>query len=408
MNNNAFWVGATIGLRNIKRQKRRSLLTALTLTVGFTLSSVAISISDGSYNRIIALFTNTRLGQIQIHAEDYLARPSLYKTILHPNRIGDKLQNMPQVRAWTPRFYGAGLISWHDQTAAVRIIGIDPQQENRTTTFSKQIVQGRGLEKNGEIIIGVGLRQILKVSQGDSIILLSQAADGSMANDLFQVVGFLDSGNAIENRSSIFLSLEDAQSFFVLPDAVHEIVVVTQSLNNIPQIAKHIRHALLDALDVQPWQEFANWFYRAMQADRKGMWIMILIILLIVGVSVLNAILMTTLERRREYGLLKALGTQPQQIIFLILSEVFYLAILSIAAGMILVFLANTYLSTHGIAIGEGFTYGGMKFDRLHSQITPLSLWLPAATLLVTALLVSLFPAAMAAQTDPAQAMRKH
>ncbi|MFQ5722780.1 MAG: FtsX-like permease family protein, partial [Candidatus Aminicenantales bacterium] len=102
----------------------------------------------------------------------------------------------------------------------------------------------------------------------------------------------------------------------------------------------------------------------------------------------------------------KAVGTKPSQIVKLVLIEVIILAFICIILGSVLGFAANSYLSTHGLKIGEGLTYGGMKFETMEAEVNLRSFTIPAITVLVCAAFISLFPALKAARTDPAKTMR--
>jgi len=123
---------------------------------------------------------------------------------------------------------------------------------------------------------------------------------------------------------------------------------------------------------------------------------------------VLNTVLMSVLERQREYGVMKAIGTKPKQIIKLVVIEVTILAIICIILGSGLGYGANTFLSKHGIKFGEGITYGGMKFETMKAEINLRSFLIPAVTVILCAALVSLLPAIKAARTEPAKTMRFH
>jgi ABC-type antimicrobial peptide transport system permease subunit len=117
---------------------------------------------------------------------------------------------------------------------------------------------------------------------------------------------------------------------------------------------------------------------------------------------------MAVLERRREYGVLKAVGTKPGQIVKMVLLEVNILAVICIVFGAGVGLLINYFFSVHGIALPEPMTYGGMKFQHMFTEINAMSFYIPAVTVLVSATLVSLFPALKAAHTDPARSMRLH
>ncbi len=400
-----------MAFRNILRQKRRTVFTALSIIGGFTLAVIFIGWADGSYNGIIDRFTRTRLGHIQIHEKTYLARPSLYKTVADVPRVGAVLDGTKAVESWAPRVYSAGLAGDGDKSAGVQIIGLDPEREVRTTHFERTIVRGRffsGVAAR-EAVLGRVLAEILQAKLGDEIVLLSQGADGSIAEDQFVLVGVASSGDEMTDRTAYYLPLVTAQDYLVLDAKVHEIAVVVARLGRVQSVARAVTARLDDpSLAVEPWQVFARSFYNAMKADKAGMWVMLLVIVIIVAVGVLNTVLMSVLERRREYGLLKAIGTRPGRIVRLIVLEVLLLSFVSMAAGAVLGLGANSFLARHGIRFSSGLTYGGMVFDTMNSEINARSFLIPAVTVIAAALLVGFFPALKAARTDPARTMRMH
>jgi putative ABC transport system permease protein len=400
-----------IAWRNIFRQKRRTILTVLSIFGGFTLSAISIGWADGTYNRIIDMFTRNRLGHIQVHAKGYLDRPSLYKNIPDYQQVGAEIAGVRGVEAWSPRLYAAGLASIGDKSSGVRIIGIDPQRENIATHFDKQVTQGTPLSTTPEhqALLGKGLARTLKAGIGDSVVIVSQAADGSIANDIYAVVGIVESGDMAQDRSSFYLHLKDAQDLFVLPGVVHEIVVIVNSLNQVLPITHEIATKLDNPdLDVEPWQEFARSFYVAMTADKQGSWIMLFVVILIVAIGVLNTVLMTVLERTREYGVLRAVGSGPGQIFRLVIYEVFLMGCIGIIIGAGLSLGANYLLSLHGIPMPEAFTYGGVEFTHYYSEVNAHSFYIPAITVMFAAMVISIFPALKAARIEPARALRTH
>jgi ABC-type lipoprotein release transport system permease subunit len=400
-----------IAFRNIFRQKRRSILTALTMFGGFTLAAFSIGWSDGTYSYVIDAFTRNRLGHIQIHGHGYLEKASLYNTIQDHEDIGGQLNELSGVQTWTPRLYSAGLASVGDNSAGAQIIGMDPAREAEATRFDKRIVAGRNLPTAPapEALLGKGLATILAAQPGDSLVILSQAADGSIANDLYEIVGLVETGDEIGDRTAIYLHLLDAQELLVLEGRVHEIVVIADDLDDVEELAQTIEAKLANPdLEVAPWQEFAKAFYQAMKLDQQGTWISLFIILMIVAVGVLNTVLMSVLERTREYGVLRAIGTRPGQIFTLVICEVAIMTIFSIIIGAMLGTLVNHLLSIEGIAMPQAFSYGGIEFDRMYTEVNARSLYIPAITVLLSAIFVSAFPSIKAARIEPARAMRTH
>ncbi len=400
-----------VAFRNVLRQKRRTLLTVLTMMVGFALAAISIAWSDGSYNVIIDMFTRNQLGHIQIHGEGYLDRPTLYNTVNNYEEVGQRIAAVEGVEAWTPRIFSAGLASASDKSAGVRIIGIDPHRENIATRFDKKITKGQTFSEGGyhEVILGEGLAEVLKADVGDEVIVVSQGADGSIANDLYTLVGLVDAGDPMTNQTAFYLTLEDAQELLVLYGRVHEIAVVVDELDDVELYAEILTDTIDDPkLVAEPWQVFAAEFHKAMKADQQGTWIMLFIIVLVVAIGVLNTVLMTVLERTREYGVLRAMGVRPLQVIRLVIYEVMLMAVVSLVLGFMVSLPVNYWLSIDGVTFGTTFTYGGMEFSTLYTEINTRSFVIPAITVFFSAMMVSFFPAVKAARTAPARAMRTH
>jgi putative ABC transport system permease protein len=402
-----------MAFRNVFRQKRRSLLTALTMFGGFILTALAIGFTDGTFNGIINAFTRSRLGHIQIHPRGYQERPSLNLTIRNADEIGRIIDDTPGAEAWAPRVLSAGLVSVGERTQAARIIGIDPRLEGRTTGFGRKIVGGHDFPErpDREIILGAVLARNLRVSLGEEVVVVTQGADGSLANDKYRLTGLVETGDLASDRSTLYLHIDDARELLVLDDRVHEIVVIARSLKKVPGLTAELRRRLARyGLDIQPWQEFAKPFYLAMQAKLKGNQVVLLVLFIVVAIGVLNTALMSVLERRREYGVLKALGTRPRQVFRLIILEIQLLALGSVFLGGAISLPINTYLSHHQFPVSAFFskpvTFGGMQYTTLSSEVNLRSFLIPAVTVFVSAFLVSLMPAIKAARTDPAKSVR--
>ena len=405
-----------LALRNVLRQKRRTLFTMLTMFGGFVLSSVSIGWQYGAYYDVIDMFTGSRTGHIQVHAEGYLDDPTLYRTIDAVDLVIESIERVRGVEASTERVYSAALVQVDEQSSGSMIIGFDPARESSATGFGNQIIEGRMMaaEPSGEMVIGDGLAVVLEAGVGDRLVLLSQASNGSIANEAYEIVGISDSGDPQTDRASCYMHIDDARQLFLLEGRAHEIAVISSSLSDVGSTTERVREALegmtspAQSLDVEPWQEFAREFYEAMQADVRGMWIMLGVIMIVVGVGVLNTVLMSVLERRREYGVLRAIGTRPFLIVGLVLSETAIMAAMSIAIALPVSMLTLHILGEVGLRMPVAVEYGGVQFTHMRAMITPASLWVPAVTVFATAVLVGLAPALKAARTRPAVSMRMH
>jgi ABC-type lipoprotein release transport system permease subunit len=398
-----------IAFRNIFRHKRRSALTGLMMAGGCFLFAVFIGMVDGTYGNLIDMFTRDHTGHIQIHKKGFLDKPSIYKTMSDADSLGSKIESIAHVQSWAPRVNSPALAFAGKKTTGLQLIGIDPVREAMTTRIKHKVTKGRFLSAHtmNEVIISTGLARILKVDLGGEIAIIAQGADGSIANDLFTVTGITGTSDGSSGSSICYMHLNSLQEFLSLGERVHEIAVVLTDQSRTISTAALIEEALdSPVLDIEPWQVVESQFYRAMQADIKGNWYTIMVFTIIIAVGVLNTILMVLLERTREFGVLKALGTRPFQIFLLIVFETVCLALLSIVIGSVTGVLTNWWLSVYGISYPVPIEYGGYVFDKLTARITLRTLVMPALIIFGTAVSVSLWPAVRAARIIPVRALR--
>ncbi len=398
-----------LAVRNVFRQRRRSLLTGLTMGGGFVLLSLSISISEGTYDTAIKVFTSAFTGHVQVHRQGYLDNPTLFSTFTGAEAVGAKCLAVPGVRSWAPRVYAGVLAFAGEKTTVARLIGVDPVRESMTLKTAERIAEGGFFSGPAakEVLLGPDLAGALGLKPGGELVLITQGADGSIANDVFTVRGILKGGGMIAG-SQVYMPLAVAQDFLVLPGRVHKLIVTLEDFSRSRWAARRIAAALADpVLAVDPWEVTEKSFYDAMTLDKEGMWIAFLIIVVIVAVGVLNTVLMTILERTREYGILRALGTRSQSMFLLIVIETGVLALIATAAATLVSLGLDFWFSQHGILYATGADMGGVVVDTLYGSVKARCFIQPALITVGTALIVSIFPALRVVHIRPVQALRQ-
>jgi len=404
-----------LAFRNILRNRRRSLLTLLSMGGGFFLLCLTLSMSEGSYSNIINIFTQDHTGHVQIHKDNYLERPSLYKTIKHADALISKLEQQEEVIGVAPRIYGPSLAYGKNKTFPAQVIGIDPQREAKTTRLENKVKTGRyltdQLNPDGYFpaMIGYSLAKNLHLTLGDELVLISQGIDGSIANDIFEVTAIVGDASSYE-RMNVYISLSAMREFLSMQGdikQVHELAIVLSNQNEARSFAAQTQLVLEDKnLKVDPWQVVESSFYNSMQADKKGSYVSMGIIIFIVSIGVLNTILMGTLERTREFGVLKAVGTRPLSVFTLIMLESFLLAIISCLIGLLLALPVCFWLASSGISMPEPIDMGGIIFDTMLGEVSWFVVLLPSIVVISSTLIVSFIPAVRAAKISPLKALQ--
>lgn len=401
-----------IAFRNIFKQRRRSFFTGLTMAMGFVLLSASFALVDGGYGGIIDRFTRDHTGHVQVHVKGYLDRPSIYKTLPDSNEFERIIRDVPGVTSLAPRIRSSALAFIDKKTTGLNIVGIDPEKEQNTTRITRKVTHGEFLKtpdtKNA--VIGGNIAEILNAEIGSSLILITQAADGSIANDVFTVCGIIRSENDSFEQNNCYLPLRTAQEFLCLGERIHEAAVITPHHALARETARAIQDALHGAgynhTVAEPWQEVERQFYLAMQADKKGNFVSLVIIMIIVSIGVLNTVLMEILERTREFGVIAAMGTRPVYICLMIILEMFFLSLFAAAAGAGISFVSNSLLATYGITYPEPVSIGGITFDSVHAVLSMRAFVVPAILIVAVAFCVSILPAIRASRIDPVKAMR--
>ena len=401
-----------IAIRNIFRQKRRSFLTGLSMTLGFVMAAFTFGMVEGSYGNIINIFTSDKTGHVQIHAEDYLERPSIYKQIRNVDEVLTNVRAVDGVIAAAPRIFAPSLAYKDNKNTIANVVGIDPEAEQETTTIDEKAIQGTfltgAMNEDGYdvIMVGYSVAQSLKLEVGDELILIGQGVDGSIANDIY-IVGSIIGSKTTSEAQMIFMSLDAARRYLSMGPSAHEIAVITDSPKSAEALALRIQTALTDErLHANPWQVVEETFYNTMKADKEGNQVTTIIIMSMIAIGVLNAVLMSVLERTREFGLLRAVGTRPRNVFWLIIIETLVLGFLSSLVGLAVSWPLLAQLSETGIPMPNPVDVGGMSFDTIMTEVSAFTLLAPGALVLGTCLIVSLWPAVRSARVTPIQALQ--
>jgi ABC-type lipoprotein release transport system permease subunit len=388
------------------------------MIIGFVLLGISFAFGEGGYGHIIEMFTHSHTGHIQIHSKGYLERPNLYKNFEYTRQLQTLLKDIPEVQAQAPRVYCGALAFIDKKTTGVQLIGVAPLKEQRLSTLADKVGEGRFLDTtsaeapHNQIIIGNGLARILSATIGNEIAMISQGVDGSIANDLFKVVGILKKEVDTTDRNNAYIHIYKAQEFLAMDKRVHEVAVILPSHKKSRQITKEIQTQLnkaqLMGYDVHPWEKIEELFYRSMKADKKGNWVFLFIIGLIVALGVLNTVLMSILERTREFGVMRAVGTRPSHILLQIVLETLGLSLMASAVGALCTVPLLWPLVVYGIPMGQPMTIGGIEITTFKAGFVPEAFIVPFLVIVITATLVSVLPAIHAARIKPVDAMRTY
>ena len=341
--------------RNVWRNKRRSVVTIGAMMFALVVEILYTGLIPGFMESMQSDIVDLELGEMQVFAEDYLERPSLYTTIEDPDALLVKLDEMGYPAS--ARLVGGGLAASGEFSAGVQFRGVDVERDRGVTLIQEKLHAGEWLdaaEPNG-VVIGRQLSKTLNAEPGAELIVLSQGADGSMANDLFIVRGVLSSVAAGTDRTVVFMHDTTFRDLMTLPGGAHQLIVRTPddvALEDGKEAVLAAAAAVNPDINVMTWKEL-NPIVAQMLESTKGMIMIILFIVYIaVGILILNAMLMAVLERIREFGVLKAIGMGPFKVFGLIMVESLMQTCIALVGGLALAAPGMWWMSTRGINAG--------------------------------------------------------
>jgi len=365
---------------------------------------------DGLMQHAVSNATNLVVGEAQVHAQGYLADHSIYKALKEPDLIlqAAKQQNV----AAAPRRYGYGLVAVGTKSAGARFWGVEPASERATFDLAQHLQEGRFLSETTQrgVVLGQKLARSLQAQIGSEIVVVVQAADGSLGNDLYTVTGILKAAGDSIDRNAALIHAADFVELFVSGDRIHEVAFNSRGTVSLEGLTTLLSIAAPEE-EIKSWRQLMPEVSDMVNLFDAFIWIFGLIFLLAAGMGVMNTMLMATYERIREFGILKALGATPWGIIRDVAAEALVLAALGTVLGTILGLAGSYYLQEVGLdlSIFAGtYSVGGVAFDPIwRATISPKMVFIPVVLMLIIGLVASLYPAALAARLDPVKAIHR-
>jgi ABC-type lipoprotein release transport system permease subunit len=400
--------------RNIWRNPRRSILTVCAITFASVLLVFMLSFQFGSYETMINTSVKISTGHLQVQAEKYLEKKSIRYTIPDPDIITAVLNVIPDVAAYTLRGQAFSLISSEDRTYGAVVTGIDPQREAKVSRIKKLMRQGNFLTEHdvNQAVVGRLLAKNLRVTIGDELTLLGQGRDGSIAATVMQVKGIFGSGIDEFDRSTLQIPLSTFQEVFSMDHAVHEVVVIAKSLSDVSEIKAEIQAALSDldkgkSLKTLDWQELMPGLRQAIEMDLVSGLIFYGLLLIVVAFSILNTFLMAIFERKKEFGVMMAIGTTPRRMTKVLLIESMTMTVIGIAIGIMLGIGITYYFQLYGIDFAAGselLSQFGIT-GRIYPKLSLLSVSIGPFMVLFFTFISALYPALKVRRLRPVEAM---
>ena len=397
-----------VSWRNLWRNRTRTNVTIAAVALCIAILIIFQSMIVGLIEKAVFNTTNLVIGEVQIHANGYLNDKSLYKDLKNTEKIKSiaKKNNIGLVE----RSYGFGLISSGTKSAGTQFWGVNPESELMHFDFAKHINQGTFLNSSSsnKIVLGNKLALSLAAEVGTELVVFVQGADGSLGNDLFYVSGILKNVADNIDRSAAIILENDFNILFSSNNMIHEIALNSKGNFEAEEI-QNLMSAEIKDVEIDTWKQLMPTI--ALMTEKMSVFmrtLFSLIFTIAAGLGVMNTMIMSTYDRMKEFGIIRAIGATPWRIIKQVSLEAIILTFIASIIGTIVGLSAALYFQKYGFVVsGQGnFSFGGVVMDPIWKASVSLGIiLLPIGLMMLTSILSSLYPASIAARIKPVEAM---
>jgi putative ABC transport system permease protein len=400
----------SLSWKNIWRNRTRSLVVIAAITVGLFGGVFSMAFMNGmSAGRIASAIAN-EVADIQIHDPAYLDNPDIRALVKEADTLVSGIVRIQGITSVSSRIKLTAMAATAATGTGIVLIGADPASEKKVSGIPDRIIEGSYLGAKGKnpVVIGEKLAHKLKVGLRSKIVVTMQGYDSVITGGAFKVVGIFKTENSSFDEMTAFARKTDVQRLSLLPDnAVHEIVCRVSNSRDAEKIAHQIA-AIAPVLAVRSWRKASPELAMLDGLMNYMMYLFLAIILIALAFGIVNTMLMAILERRREIGMLLAVGMTRKRIVAMILVETILLSMTGGTIGMALSGLAILLFGTIGInltAVAQGLAALGLG-TTIYPAISAGFFVVLSFMIVATAALSALYPALKALQIDPATAIR--
>jgi ABC-type lipoprotein release transport system permease subunit len=402
----------SLAWRNLWRNRRRTLISMSAIGIGLFLVIFYAGLVAGVIGDAKNQLDTGGMGHVEVFPAGYRPRRAPGTTMPALETLEARLA-LPAGTEAGGRVIARGLASSAHGSEPVELLGVAFERERLLSAHLRTLREGALPEPADQrgLVVGEQLAARLKLRVGSKVRLMVQRADGEMGAELFRVRAVFHSVAPSIGKRQVFASAPAASELLGLPAASHQLVIQLAEPERADAEAARLRAALGEGFEVKSWGELVPVMRRMESLVNSVIAAISVFVYLLVGLGVLNTMLMSVLERTREFGVLMALGTRPAKVVALVVAESFWIASIAVVAGAALGALACWYFSEHAItlysSIGESFEIEGLALSTSFKTRFLLSdVGQAAAYVYVMALVVGIYPALRVVKLSPAEALR--
>lgn len=405
--------------RNLFRNQRRSLLAVISVTLSILLISFMQGLVGGVMDSMVRNYTRNETGHIRIATPEFEQRVRFMPVdhlLQTPQTIRTLIQQDPllsaQVETMAERITFGTLLTHEGQQKAAMGLAGDPAVEKELLMLARAIQPGgRYLAGERELVMGQKLADALHFKVGETVPVMARGSDDALHLRKFKLVGVFQTGLGALDERIFQLGLADARALLRAGEGTQQLILMLKDHRQADVLAAHLKDRMqvdpvLQTLSVLPWTQVGETYQLTQMASKLYGWIYAIIALL-GAIIIANIMMMVVLERRREIGILRALGFSGREVLMLFTIEGAVLGLVGSLTGATLGFLINLYLSTHGIDFSKATAANTVPIDsRIFATVSGADWGMAVLIGTSVATVIALLPSRRAAKMGIVEAIK--
>ena len=411
-----------IGLRYLKAKRKQTFISVITfisilgITVGVTALIIVLSVMTGFEEnlreKILGINANVVVTELGAPMKEY-------------KEVSSRVLQVPGVVGATPFTYNQAMISASGGVIGAVIRGLDMETTGSVTVLPEKIKEGsmeglrprlgEGAESAG-IIIGRELARNIGVSVGDTVNVISPMGTMTPAGPVprmaaFKVAGIFELGMYEYDSSMAFISIENAQAFFRMGDAVTGVEVKITDIYDAEKIADDIMMEIKGPYWTRTWMDMNRNLFSALKLEKVAMFIILALIIMVAALNIISTLIMVVMEKNKDIAILKSLGATSGSIMRIFMIEGIIIGLTGTLLGTLLGVVAALNLETIVQFIETVFQFKVLPpsiyyIDKFPSKVEPVFVAVIALISIGISFLATLYPSWQASRFDPVEGLR--
>ena len=397
--------------RNLWRNKRRTLITMASVSFAVVLAVLMQSLQKGVFDNLIKNVVSFYSGYLQVHKKGYWDEQVIENSFALNDTLLNKAGHVAGVQTVVPRIESYALASSGTITKGCMVCGTDPLREDKLTQLSGKLIKGNYFSaESNSVMLGAALAELLGLTVNDTLVLLGQGFQGSLAAGKYPVSGILRFGSPQLNESMVYLPISVAQSFLGAEGRATSLALEITDLGMLESIQQEIALSAGPLYEVMTWKEMMPDIENHIRADSAGFYIWTGILYLIIAFGIFSTLLMMTAERKYEFGMLVAIGMKKMRLGLMLLAETFMITVMGTLIGLLLGLPLVWYFREKPVRFSGQVAkaYEQFGFEPIFPTVLDPQIFITQALIVSgLAFLIGLYPVWSAGRIDPVKAMKK-